>query len=144
MAADEAALVVWMNPVPWVAEEEDGADHWGGFADERRRIADVIAEHDLDLLMVSGDAHMVAIDDGTNTDYSAAGDGGFPLIHSAPLDRPASIKGGPYSEGAIADPGQYARVDITDDGDTITVDLAARRYDGETLLSLSFDVETGR
>ena len=143
VAADEAALVVWLNPVPWIAEEEEGADHWGGFAEERRRIADAIAEHDLDLLMVSGDAHMVAIDDGTNTDYSAAGDGGFPLIHSAPLDRPASIKGGPYSEGAIAEPGQYARVDITDDGDKITVDLAARRYDGETILSHTFDVETG-
>jgi hypothetical protein len=142
-AADEAALVVWLNPVPWVAEAEEGADHWGGFDSERRTIADVIAEHDLDLLMVSGDAHMVAIDDGTNTDYSTVGDGGFPLLHSAPLDRPASIKGGPYSEGAIAEPGQYARVDVTDDGTTITVDLTARRYDGETLLTHTFEVDTG-
>jgi phosphodiesterase/alkaline phosphatase D-like protein len=142
-AADEAALVVWLNPVPWVAPEEEGADHWGGYPDERRQIADAIAEHDLDLLMVSGDAHMVAIDDGTNTDYSTAGDGGFALIHSAPLDRPASIKGGPYSEGAVAAPGQYARVDIADDGDTITVDLAGRRYDGETILAYTFDVDTG-
>jgi hypothetical protein len=143
VAADEAALVVWLNPVPWVADEEDGADHWGGYADERRQIADAIAEHDVDLLMVSGDAHMVAIDDGTNTDYSTAGDGGFALIHSAPLDRPASIKGGPYSEGAVAEPGQYARIDVTDDGDTITVDLAGRRYDGETILAYTFDVDTG-
>jgi hypothetical protein len=142
VAADEAALVVWLNPVPWVAEAEEGADHWGGFPEERRRIADVIAQHDLDVLMVSGDAHMVAIDDGTNTDFSTGGDGGFPLIHGAPLDRPASIKGGPYSEGANAEPGQYGRVDVTDDGDTITVDLAARRYDGETILSHSFDVGT--
>ena len=142
VAADEVALVVWLNPVPWVAKDDASADDWGGFADERRRIADVIAEHDLDLLMVSGDAHMVAIDDGTNTDYSTHGDDGFPLIHSAPLDRPASIKGGPYSEGAIAKPGQYARVDVTDNGDTITVDLAARRYDGETLLTYSFEIDT--
>lgn len=143
VAADEAALVVWLNPVPWVAEENEGADHWGGFPEERRRIADVIAEHELELLMVSGDAHMVAIDDGTNTDYSTAGVGGFPLIHSAPLDRPGGIKGGPYSEGAIAEPGQYARVDIADNGDTIAVDLAARRYDGEFILSYTFDVDTG-
>ncbi|MDW3215330.1 MAG: alkaline phosphatase D family protein [Ilumatobacteraceae bacterium] len=143
-AAEEQELVVWVNPVPWLAEAEDGADHWGGYADERRRIADVIAEHDIDhLLMVSGDAHMVAIDDGTNTDYSASGDAGFPLLHAAPLDRPGSIKGGPYSEGAIGESGQYGLVEIDDDGETITVALRAKRYDGEVLLRHDFVVGDG-
>lgn len=141
-AADEQELVVWVNPVPWVAEAADGADHWGGYADERGQIADVIAEHDIDnLLMISGDAHMVAIDDGTNTDYSTTGDAGFPLLHAAPLDRPGSIKGGPYSEGAIGESGQYGLVSIDDDGDTIRVALRAKRYDGEVLLGHDFAVE---
>jgi hypothetical protein len=140
-AASEQALVVWVNPVPWVAEEEDGADHWGGYAEERRLIADTIADHQIDnLLMISGDAHMVAIDDGTNTDFSSAGTGGFPLMHAAPLDRPGSIKGGPYSHGAIADSGQYGVVEVDDSGEAITVQLRAMRYDGEQLLSYRFTV----
>ena len=142
VAAEEQELVVWVNPVPWVADAEDGADHWGGYDDERRQIADVIAEHDIDhLLMISGDAHMVAIDDGTNTDYSAKGDAGFPLLHAAPLDRPGTIKGGPYSEGAIGESGQYGLVQVDDDGDSIRVALRAKRYDGEVLLSHDFVVD---
>lgn len=140
-AAREKALVVWVNPVPWIAPADPGADNWGGYADERQRIADVIARHSIDnLLMVSGDGHMVAIDDGTNTDYSRDGTAGFPLVHAAPLDRPANIKGGPYSEGAVAEPGQYARVEITDDGTNITVELVALRWDGHVQLSYSFEV----
>ncbi len=140
-AAEEQELVVWVNPVPWVAEADEGADHWGGYDDERRLIADVIAEHDIDqLLMLSGDAHMVAIDDGTNTDYSMSGDAGFPLLHAAPLDRPGSIKGGPYSVGAVGESGQYGLVEIDDDGDTIRVSLRAKRYDGEVILRHDFVV----
>ena len=140
-AAKDQALVVWLNPVPWVADASDGGDDWGGYATERQRIAEVIAESGIDnLLMISGDAHMVAIDDGTNTDYSLAGDTGFPLLHAAALDRPGSTKGGPYSEGAIGGSGQYGVVDITDHGEAIHVALRAKRYDGEVLLAYDFDV----
>ncbi len=140
-AADEQALVVWVNPVPWVADESPGADHWGGFADERRLIADVIADNEIDnLMMISGDAHMVAIDDGTNTDYSTSGGGGFPLMHAAALDRPGSTKGGPYSEGERGGTGQYGVVDIADTGDTISVALAAKRFDGAILMAYDFEV----
>lgn len=147
IASREQALVVWLNPVPWIADAEDGADHWGGFADERQAIADTIAANDIDnLLMVSADAHMVAIDDGTNSDYSAIDDGpeggaGFPILHAAALDRPGGTKGGPYSHGVIGGTGQYGVVDVVDDGTTITVALRAKRYDGEVLLSHEFSVE---
>ena len=138
-AAAGHELVVWINPVPWVAEEEDGADHWGGFANERRELADVIADNDIDnLLMVSGDAHMLAIDDGTNTDYSTDGSSGFPLLHAAALDRGGSVKGGPYSEGAIGSGGQFATMEVADDGDTITVGLTGLRWDGTELISYEF------
>ena len=143
-AADEQELVVWLNPIPWVAEATDGADDWGGYADERRVIADVIADNDIDnLLMISGDAHMVAIDDGTNTDFSTDGDSGFPLLHAAALDRPGSTKGGPYSEGENGGSGQYGVVDIDDTGDSISVSLRAKRYDGEVLMSYDFEVGAG-
>ncbi len=140
-AADEQAFVIWLNPVPWVAEASQDADDWGGFADERRAIADTIAANDIDqLLMVSGDAHMVAIDDGSNTDYAADGGAAFPLLHAAALDRPGSTKGGPYSHGELAGSGQYGVVHVVDDGATITVELRAKRYDGEVLLSYEFEV----
>jgi PhoD-like phosphatase len=132
-------LVVWVNPVPWVAEERAGADHWAGFPDERRELADHIAENGVDnLLMVSGDAHMLAIDDGTNTDYSTDGGSGFPLLHSAALDRPGSVKGGPYSEGAIGGGGQFATIEVTDDGEHISVVLTGLTWDGDELMSYEF------
>jgi len=141
-ASSTHELVVWVNPVPWVAEARDGADHWGGFADERRELADHIAVNGVDnLLMVSGDAHMVAMDDGTNTDYSTTGVGGFPLLHSAALDRPGGTKGGPYTEGSVADGGQFATIDVTDDGDTIGVRLTGIKWDGTEFMSYEFSTE---
>ena len=138
-ASEEQALVVWLNPVPWVARDDEGADHWGGYPEERRSIAETIAANGIDnLLMVSGDAHMVAIDDGTNTDFSTDGDSGFPLLHAAALDRPGSTKGGPYSHGSIAGGGQFGVIDIDDSGDAVTVSLAAKNHRGEVLLSYSF------
>lgn len=138
-ASQNHELVVWVNPVPWVAEPRAGADHWAGFPEERRELADHIADNDIDnLLMVSGDAHMVAMDDGTNTDYSTNGHPGFPLLHSAALDRPGSVKGGPYSEGAVGGGGQFATIEITDDGDTITVRLAGIKWDGTEFMSYEF------
>src|SRR5690606_6078407 len=94
--------------------------------------------------MLSGDAHMVAIDDGSHTDYrtpapdgtaarggeagldaAGAGGAGFPLLHAAALDRPGSVKGGPYSEGAYPGPGQFGTLTVRDEGGpTVQVELA--------------------
>jgi hypothetical protein len=141
-SAREAALVIWVNPDPWVAPAGEGRDDWGGYAEERREIADTIADAGMDnLVMVSGDAHMVAIDDGTNTDYSSSGGAGFPLLHAAALDRPGSVKGGPYSEGAFPGGGQFGTVTITDDGgDEVGVHLAGRDWRGDVLVELSTTV----
>jgi phosphodiesterase/alkaline phosphatase D-like protein len=137
-ASREHALVIWANPDPWVAPDEPGRDDWGGYAAERQRIADVLAGASVDnLVMVSADAHMLAIDDGTNTDYSSAGGAGFPLLHAAALDRPGSFKGGPYSEGAFPGPGHFGTVTVEDDGgDTVDVELAGRNWRGEVVVSL--------
>jgi hypothetical protein len=136
------ALVVWVNPDPWIAPAEPGRDDWGGYADERRRIADTIAEVGThNLVMLSGDAHMVALDDGTNSDYSRAGGGGFPVLHAAALDRRGEVKGGPYSEGTFPGAGQFGTLSVHDHGGgRITVDLAGRDWRGRTLVAGSFAV----
>ena len=136
-------LVVWANPDPWISAGGAGADDWSAYPEERRHIADTIAEHGIgNLIMVSGDAHMVAIDDGTNSDYATGGGGGFPVLHGAALDRPGSFKGGPYSEGAHPGGGQYGRLRIHDDGgDTLTVELAGRTWDDRDLVTLTVEVD---
>ncbi|SUD49413.1 PhoD-like phosphatase [Nocardia otitidiscaviarum] len=135
------ALVVWGNSMPWIGGAEPGSDSWAGHPDERARIADAIAAAGVrNLLMVAGDAHMVAIDDGTNSDYSTTGGHGFPVLHAAALDRPGNVKGGPYSEGAYPGGGQYGVVDVADDGRTVTVTLTGKRWDGTVLVDYEFTV----
>lgn len=127
------ALIIWMNPTPWISTSSDG---WGGSAQERRHIADTIAAAEVDnLLMVSGDAHMLAFDDGTNSGYATDGSPGFPVFHAAALDRPGYVKGGPYSAGAFPGFGQYGVIDIRDDGETIEVELTGKNWKGEVLLT---------
>ncbi len=134
--ADEHALVLWITSVPWVAPDDPTRDDWGAHFDDRTRILDLLAEEEVDnLVMVSGDAHMVAIDDGTNT-------GGFPLLHAAALDRPGTEKGGPYSHGTFPGAGQFGLVEVDDDGgDRIEVTLSGRTYDGRVLVEHRFGVD---
>lgn len=138
-ASRSHAVVVWVNSVPWIAPDEPGRDDWGGYADERRAIADAIATNGVDdLVILSGDAHMVAIDDGSHADYSELGDATIPVLHAAALDRPGNVKGGPYSEGAIAGAGQFGTLTIDDDGrGPVSVTLAGHDWTGATLLRLT-------
>jgi hypothetical protein len=135
-ARDRYALTIWVNPVPWIGDATAGADGWAGYATERAELADFVADHDIDrLLMLSGDAHMVAIDDGTNSGYATDGSPGFPVLHAGALDRPGHTKGGPYSVGAIPGGGQFGVVEIGHEPDGgIVVRLTGRNWQGETLL----------
>jgi phosphodiesterase/alkaline phosphatase D-like protein len=139
--ADRYGLVVWVNPDPWVSPASPGSDSWGGFAEERQVIADAIADQGIDnLLMVSGDAHMLAFDDGTNTDFSTSQAAGFPLLHAAAIDRPGSVKGGPYTGPVIPGGGQFGSVEVRDDGTAIDVSLVGWNWQGQRLFEeeLSF------
>lgn len=141
-ARDSHALTVWVNPTPWIGADEPTADHWGAFASERRRIGEFFDEHAIsNLVMVSGDAHMVAIDDGTNSGYG--GHDGFPVLHAAALDRPGSVKGGPYSHGTVPGGGQFGLVEVTDDGsDRIGVRLVGLDHTGTELVSVDLAYDT--
>ena len=141
-ANDEYPLIVIVTSVPWIAQPEDGADHWGGYSTERQEIADFLVANDIDgVLMVAGDAHMIAIDDGSNTNYSAVGNTSFPLFHAAALDRPGSTKGGPYSEGAFPGGGQFGLIEVTDTGtDHMMIGLSGFDWTGSKLVHYSFEV----
>lgn len=84
-------FVVWVTTRPWTDPVEVGSDSWGGFASERDElsayIAATIGAGPRNLLVLSGDNHQVAFDDGSSTDFSGQDvyPGGFPLLHSGPL-----------------------------------------------------------
>jgi hypothetical protein len=146
VASETHALVVWGNPTPWISSAGPGADDWSAFPQERQAIADTIAAAGMtNLVMVSGDAHMVAIDDGANSGYAADGSPGFPVLHAAALDRRGSEKGGPYSHGTFAGGGQYGLLEIEDDGgQVVTVTLSGHDWQGQELVSHELQIEVPR
>lgn len=142
-AKESAALIVWVNSVPWIAQPEPGADHWGDYATERRELSDFIVASGIDnLVMLSGDAHMLAADDGSNNTFASDGAGpGFPVFHAAALDRRGSVKGGPYSEGTYPGGGQFGLLTITDTGGAeVSVAFSGRNWEGTELVEYSFTV----
>lgn len=140
-ARDTHALTVWVSSVPWIAAENPGSDNWGGYADERTRIGEFLDQNDItNLVMIAGDAHMVAIDDGTNSGYG--GHQGFPVLQAAALDRPGSVKGGPYSHGTFPGAGQFGLIEVTDrGGDRIDAALIGLDYTGVELARLTVDFD---
>jgi phosphodiesterase/alkaline phosphatase D-like protein len=136
-AAAGHALVVWVNTVPWITKEGGcggGArtkEGWAPYDEERRRIAEAIDAAGLTrrLVMLSGDAHMAALDDGTHSAYGSE-PRGFVVAHAAPLDRRATCKGGPYSHGYSQRRHQFGTMAVNDDGREIVVELAGRDQGG--------------
>jgi hypothetical protein len=125
-AREAVPLLLWVNTVPWITSDGD-SEGWGQFADERRRLGERITALGLGprIVMLSGDAHMLAFDDGRNNAH-----GGFVVAQAAPLDRFVRKKGGPYSH----DPpdqrnGQFGVVRVTDDGETLTARIEGHRYE---------------
>ncbi|HKQ73115.1 MAG TPA: alkaline phosphatase D family protein [Blastocatellia bacterium] len=89
-------LTVWANSIPWIGNPDDDEDYWAGYADERKELANFIKENEIrNLCMISGDAHMLGIDDGSHSGYSDGGKGGFPVFHAAALESRPGEKGGP-------------------------------------------------
>ena len=131
-------MVVWISGIPFINGEEgpnyicDEDDDWGGFPEERAGIATFVEEHNIPACILSGDAHMVAIDDGSNSDYGATEGNGMPVFQAAPLDRYGSYKGGPYSHGYNAESGQYGIMEVKDNGgDEICIRWTAKNKDGQ-------------
>ena len=141
-AKDEYPVIAWGSSVPWIGAPGDSNDHWGGFAAERRELATYIDSLGVadQLVALSGDAHMVALDDGTHNQYGREGGGGFPVVHAASFDRLGSVKGGPYTHGPYPTPtrllgqndGQFVLMDVQDDGgEEVCVTWTGKRYEAD-------------
>lgn len=140
-------LVVWVSPSQWIDDATPGADNWGGFGAEREEIANFIARAGVrpPLVVLGGDAHMVAADDGTNSDYASIGASHFPVLHAGPLDQEARAKGGPYSEGVVEGTSQFGLLRFVDDGGrNISVAFSGRRADDTEVLRWGTEISLGR
>lgn len=134
LAATEPLIII-NTGVPWIAD--NGDDTWFGAAGERAELAEFFEDNDLTdrLLLIGGDMHGLAIDDGTNSQYdTGAATPGPPVLQCGPLDCQTSTKGGPYSEGAVDDSEQqYMLISVADPGgDTITVTATGYGLTGES------------
>jgi phosphodiesterase/alkaline phosphatase D-like protein len=121
-AKSEGKAVAWVNSIPWINMPGgpnykcNEVDNWGGYPEERQVIANFIKENSIPVFILSGDAHMIAIDDGTNSDYATGKGAPIKVFQAGALDRPGSYKGGPYSHGYKASGGQYGVMDVIDIG----------------------------
>lgn len=155
-AKNKYPLIFWINSVPWITpapettntngEMPNAKDYWGSYATERREIADFIKQNQIHgLCLLSGDAHMLAADDGTNSDFATAGGAPLPVMQAGPLDRPKSLKGGPYSQGTYfptKGEGCYGLVTVDDQGKQIQVAFSGRNHRKEEKIALKFIVPT--
>jgi phosphodiesterase/alkaline phosphatase D-like protein len=100
IAGKDLDLIVWASSIPWIGEAKAGEDFWAGYSEERKELAEHLRIHSIrNVCMISADAHMVAIDDGSNSGYGEGGRAGFPVFQAAALESSGSEKGGPYSMG---------------------------------------------
>ena len=92
--------------------------------------------------MLSGDAHMLAIDDGSNNRYGPSGERMFPVMHASALDRSGRLKGGPYSHGAVKGGGHFGLMTVEDDGsDNVNIILSGRNYRDEEIMGITLNVD---
>mmetsp|Transcript_23068 Transcript_23068/g.40840 ORF Transcript_23068/g.40840 Transcript_23068/m.40840 type:complete len:511 (-) Transcript_23068:99-1631(-) len=126
-------FLIWVSTMPWVTVHSK----WAEFHEERSEIVSTIKRLGLAsrMVMLSGDAHMLAVDDGENSP------GGFPVFQAAALDAKPTCKGGPYSHGIYPGRGQYGWIDVRDDGRNICIAFSGRRVaqDGSEKVLLQFD-----
>ncbi|WP_442889373.1 alkaline phosphatase D family protein [Congregicoccus parvus] len=139
------AVVFWVSPVSWISRAGRGGDNWGAYDTERQELARFFADNGVDnLVVLSGDAHMLAADDGRNARYAGRDRAGpIAVLQAASLDQSASYKGGPYSHGAYlpgAEEGCFGLVDVFDDGLQVRVAFSGRNHLQEEKIRLEFVV----
>jgi phosphodiesterase/alkaline phosphatase D-like protein len=138
-------LIFIVSSVSWISDETDRRDNWGRYTTERAALSAWMAENDVrGVCFLSGDAHMLAADDGRHNNYAGAGRPGYPALQAGPLDRRGSLKGGPWSVAPVLPEegeGQFGLVEVNDQGDRIDVLFRGLNQHGHEKLRLAFAVE---
>ncbi len=137
-ARDHALVAAWVSPLTWNAEGYP--ENWGCQPDERERLANYLYHQQVkDLFILSGDAHMLAIDGGTHADFSTSGDSPYryPIFQAAAISRSGSYKGGEFDQGGwFPNPssahGQFGEVIVNDDGTDVCITFNGWRTLGDT------------
>ncbi|HEY0029632.1 MAG TPA: alkaline phosphatase D family protein [Bacteroidia bacterium] len=134
-ARDNNLVIAWLSTYSWSGT---GSDNWSEFSTERKSINDFLFCNQIEnLFILSGDAHMLGIDNGSNSNFSSNTCGFYPYpnFQAAALNQNGSYKGGVYSEGGYfmnpnASFGQFGLVDVLDSGsDSICISLKGYRVD---------------
>ena len=147
-ARNNNMMICWVSSYSWYGIL---SDNWGGDPNERKELADFFLDSSIaNIFIVSGDAHMLCVDDGRNGYLNSTGNTkyNYPVLQAAPIQNNGSWKGGTYNQGQflniLAVNSQYAVVTVDDDGgDSICITFDGYRKDitsGSTtkLLSYSF------
>jgi phosphodiesterase/alkaline phosphatase D-like protein len=137
-ARDNNLIIAWVSSVSFGGNQ---SDNWGGFTAERTELSNFFRDNNIrNMFILSGDAHMLAIDNGSNHDFSTASNNpnDYPVFQAAAINNSGSTKGGTYSEGGTfpnpnSSTGQYGVVDVTDNGGSdITIKFTGYRTSGNT------------
>lgn len=142
-------IVAWGNSVPWVVATAAGDDTWAGYNTERVELADYIKAAGMagQVFILSSDMHALAYH--TGADYATGGGAAIPVFHCGPFNRAASQKGGPYTANTYPGAGnssavrQYATLDVTDNGTTMTISWKGFSADGTQRMAYSFTATPG-
>jgi alkaline phosphatase D len=134
-AEKNGLLAVWVTSLSWNAI--GSPENWGSQPGERNDLCDFLRDNGIrDLLILCGDAHMLAIDSGANGDFSTGQNDPwkYPVFQAAAINRGGSYKGGTYDQGGYfpnptAAHGQFGQVLVNDDGEEICVTLQGFRTD---------------
>lgn len=118
MARDSGApMILWVCPGPWIGPAGLTEDTWGSHATERTEIANFIRDNRIgNVVLLAGDMHALAFDNGEHADYATGGGGPVTVLHGAAFTRPGSVKGGPYTGTPIPGSAQFGLLEVYDNG----------------------------
>lgn len=131
-------LIVWVCPRHFTNNSTPNADNWGGFVTERAEIgAHVAANCPGRVIVLSADAHVLGIDNGSNRIFGGAS---FPTFQVAPLDKIADAASAIFSEGVFTNTGQYGTMAVSDSGGS-SIGVTWKGFDTNGLIiTYSFSV----
>ena len=120
LAATEPVIVVDIRD-PWIGS---ASGMWSSYPHERQELAEFFEDNSLTerLVLVAGDKHFLAGDDGTHTQHDPGSSNPGPvLVVAAPLDAGNAAATGTYTTGIVNNSKRmYATLDFADESDTIT------------------------